>query len=117
MPAVDISGTLISCWPMVSVTRLNIGLPLRAATVPVEPPRALSGLRLGEVWAYPRASLFFVWRDAKIRCKQTAIGVLWIVSATCPHRPNRLPVLDGASAMAYRVCSSIALPPALWMNP
>jgi hypothetical protein len=44
---------------MVSVTYLNIGLPLRAATVPVEPPRALLGLRFGEVWAYPRASLFF----------------------------------------------------------
>jgi lipopolysaccharide transport system permease protein len=31
------------------------------------------------VWAYRELLYFFVWRDVKIRYKQTAIGVLWVV--------------------------------------
>jgi ABC-type polysaccharide/polyol phosphate export permease len=36
------------------------------------------GLRFGEVWAYRELLYFLVWRDVKIRCKQTAMGVLWV---------------------------------------
>ena len=36
-------------------------------------------MRLREVWAYRELLYFFVWRDVKIRYKQTAIGVLWVV--------------------------------------
>jgi lipopolysaccharide transport system permease protein len=36
-------------------------------------------LRLGEVWAYRELLYFFVWRDVKIRYKQTAIGVVWVI--------------------------------------
>jgi lipopolysaccharide transport system permease protein len=36
-------------------------------------------LRLREVWAYRELLYFFVWRDVKIRYKQTAIGVLWVI--------------------------------------
>ncbi|PYT80753.1 MAG: hypothetical protein DMG41_36450, partial [Acidobacteria bacterium] len=31
------------------------------------------------VWAYRELLYFFVWRDVKIRYKQTAIGVLWVI--------------------------------------
>src|SRR5881394_495136 len=48
-------------------------------TIRIEPPRSLFELRLGEVWAYRELLYFFVWRDVKIRYKQTAIGVLWVV--------------------------------------
>ena len=55
---------------------------LPAATgvvVRIEPPRKWVELRLGEVWAYRELLYFFVWRDVKIRYKQTAIGVLWVI--------------------------------------
>jgi len=64
---------------MASVTHPNVALPLRSSTVRIEPPRSLFELRFGEVWAYRELLYFFVWRDVKIRYKQTAIGVLWVV--------------------------------------
>ncbi|HLZ12615.1 MAG TPA: ABC transporter permease [Candidatus Acidoferrum sp.] len=45
----------------------------------IAPPRGLFHLRLGELWAYRELLYFFVWRDVKIRYKQTAIGVLWVI--------------------------------------
>jgi len=45
----------------------------------IEPPRGLFNLRLGELWAYRELLYFFVWRDVKIRYKQTLIGVVWVV--------------------------------------
>src|SRR5215467_4792983 len=45
----------------------------------IEPPRGLFHLHLNEVWAYRELLYFFVWRDVKIRYKQTAIGVLWVI--------------------------------------
>src|SRR5437763_15818918 len=53
--------------------------PSASATVRIEPPRSFFELRLREVWAYRVLLYFFVWRDVKIRYKQTAIGVLWVV--------------------------------------
>jgi lipopolysaccharide transport system permease protein len=45
----------------------------------IAPPRGLFHLRLAELWAYRELLYFFVWRDVKIRYKQTAIGVLWVI--------------------------------------
>jgi lipopolysaccharide transport system permease protein len=67
---------------MASVTQSSTALPLRSgasATIRIEPPRGLFELRLREVWAYRELLYFFVWRDVKIRYKQTVIGVLWVV--------------------------------------
>ena len=50
-----------------------------SSTIRIQPPQGLLELRLGEVWAYRELLYFFVWRDVKIRYKQTAIGVLWVV--------------------------------------
>jgi lipopolysaccharide transport system permease protein len=49
------------------------------ATVRIEPPRAWLELRLREVWTYRELLYFFVWRDLKVRYKQTVIGVAWVV--------------------------------------
>jgi len=49
------------------------------STVRIEPPRGWLQMRLGEVWAYRELLYFLVWRDVKIRYKQTAIGVLWVI--------------------------------------
>jgi lipopolysaccharide transport system permease protein len=48
-------------------------------TVRIEPPSGWVELRLSEVWAYHELLYFLVWRDVKIRYKQTAIGVLWVI--------------------------------------
>lgn len=48
--------------------------PLRIAA-----SRPLFRIPLGEVWAYRELLYFFVWRDVKIRYKQTAIGAAWAV--------------------------------------
>ena len=49
------------------------------AVVRIEPPRGWFDVRLAEVWAYRDLLYFFVWRDVKIRYKQTVIGVAWVV--------------------------------------
>jgi len=67
---------------MSSVTQASPALPVHSGastTIRIEPPSSLFELRLGEVWAYRELLYFFVWRDVKIRYKQTAIGVLWVV--------------------------------------
>src|SRR5437588_169381 len=67
---------------MASLTESSVDLPLHSgasATIRIEPPSGLFELRLREVWAYRELLYFFAWRDVKIRYKQTAIGVLWVV--------------------------------------
>jgi len=53
--------------------------PLAIPVTRIEPPRGWFDLRLKELWDYRELLYFFVWRDVKIRYKQTAIGVLWVV--------------------------------------
>jgi len=67
---------------MASVTQSSAALPPHSGfsdTIRIEPSRGLLELRLREVWAYRELLYFFAWRDVKIRYKQTAIGVLWVV--------------------------------------
>src|SRR2546430_7973991 len=45
----------------------------------ITPPRGWLDLDLREVWSARELLYFFVWRDIKIRYKQTAIGVAWAV--------------------------------------
>lgn len=53
--------------------------PSRPIVTRIEPPRGLFNLRLAELWAYRELLYFFVLRDVKIRYKQTAVGVLWVI--------------------------------------
>lgn len=48
-------------------------------TTIIVPTRGLSALDLRAVWAYRELLFFLVWRDVKVRYKQTALGVLWIL--------------------------------------
>jgi lipopolysaccharide transport system permease protein len=53
-----------------------------AAPAPVIRIRASSGrvpLQLSELWAYRELLYFLVWRDLKVRYKQTVLGVAWAV--------------------------------------
>lgn len=48
-------------------------------TLRIEPPLQWFELGLEELWAYRELLYFLVWRDVKIRYKQTIIGIAWVV--------------------------------------
>lgn len=45
----------------------------------IEPTRGWLSLNLQEIWAYHELVYFLIWRDMKVRYKQTAIGVIWVI--------------------------------------
>ena len=45
----------------------------------IAPATRLPRLDLRELWRYRELSLTFVWRDLKVRYKQTLIGIAWVV--------------------------------------
>jgi lipopolysaccharide transport system permease protein len=45
----------------------------------VEPRKAFWDLELGSLWEYRELLFFLVWRDIKVKYKQTALGVAWAV--------------------------------------
>jgi lipopolysaccharide transport system permease protein len=47
--------------------------------VRIAPPAGLFDLNLSEFWRTRELAYFFVWRDIKVRYKQTAIGATWAV--------------------------------------
>jgi lipopolysaccharide transport system permease protein len=45
----------------------------------IEPAQGWSLLNLRELWAYRELLYFLVWRDIKVRYKQTVLGAAWAV--------------------------------------
>ena len=45
----------------------------------IAPPHGWFDLNLGGLWQYRELLYFFVWRDIKIRYKQTVVGAAWAV--------------------------------------
>ena len=50
-----------------------------APVVRIEAQLGWFDLRLRELWAYRELLYFLVWRDIKVRYRQTVIGVVWVV--------------------------------------
>ena len=48
-------------------------------TVRIRPSRGWVALNLRELWEYRELLYFLVWRDVKVRYKQTALGIAWVV--------------------------------------
>lgn len=69
----------VDCAPSVGVSLPTPTLSLREPFYRIAPPRGLLDLNLREVWNYKGLLYFFVWRDIKIRYKQTAIGAAWAI--------------------------------------
>ena len=59
----------------------ELALPNVGSQAPVRivPHRGWLVLEFREVWAYRELLYFFVWRDIKVRYKQTAVGAAWAV--------------------------------------
>jgi lipopolysaccharide transport system permease protein len=45
----------------------------------IRPTRGWTSLGLSEIWEYRELLYFLVWRDVKVRYKQTALGAAWAV--------------------------------------
>src|SRR3977135_2975838 len=56
----------------------SAGLP-QIPVVKIEPNKAWSSLELRDLWVYRELLYFLVWRDVKIRYKQTLLGAAWAI--------------------------------------
>src|SRR5947199_1321963 len=45
----------------------------------IEPSRGWVSLKLRELWEFRELLYFLVWRDVKVRYKQTALGASWAI--------------------------------------
>jgi lipopolysaccharide transport system permease protein len=45
----------------------------------IEPTRGWVALQLKELWAYRELLYFLIWRDVKVRYKQTVLGAAWAI--------------------------------------
>ncbi len=52
--------------------------PAQPAVI-IQATKGWSSLQLRAVWQYRELLYFMVWRDVKVRYKQTALGVLWVI--------------------------------------
>jgi len=63
-----------------SATQMVVAVkPHESAVIRIEARRRWLALDLPELWAYRELLYFFVWRDIKVRYKQTVIGAAWAV--------------------------------------
>lgn len=53
--------------------------PLSQPHLRIRPSRGWTALHLADVWEYRELLYFLVWRDVKVRYKQTALGVGWVL--------------------------------------
>jgi lipopolysaccharide transport system permease protein len=51
----------------------------RKPTYVLEPRRDVFDLGVKAVWEYRELLYFLIWRDVKVRYKQTVIGVIWVI--------------------------------------
>lgn len=68
------SGEAWSVGPQ-ATPAVSLALP----HVAIRPARGWTALDLGELWQYRELLFFLIWRDIKVRYKQTALGASWAV--------------------------------------
>lgn len=65
---------------MTSLRTDNIpAIPSDIPQTRIEPSKGWVSLKLGELWAYRELLYFFIWRDIKVRYKQTVLGASWAI--------------------------------------
>lgn len=50
-----------------------------ARTLVIQSTRGWRSINLSELWAYRELLYIFVWRDVKVRYRQTVLGALWVM--------------------------------------
>ncbi len=48
-------------------------------TIYIKPPKGFAALNLRDLWIYRELVFFMIWRDIKVRYKQTLLGALWAI--------------------------------------
>ncbi|MBN1259939.1 MAG: ABC transporter permease [Anaerolineae bacterium] len=97
----------------------NVLNPEGFSGVVIQPSRGWGGLPLGEVWRFRELVFFLVWRDLKVRYRQSVLGALWIIiqplvtMAVFSLIFNRFLGIDSGNDVPYPVFSYTALLP--WM--
>ena len=70
----DSASVEVPAAPIVSQTA-----ELETTSIVINGGQKWSDLRLGELWEYRELLFFFLWRDIKVRYKQTFLGVAWAI--------------------------------------
>ena len=52
---------------------------MNSTIIKIKPKKTLSVDDIKELWQYRELFYFFLWRDLKVRYKQTLIGVAWAI--------------------------------------
>jgi lipopolysaccharide transport system permease protein len=77
----DVSSATAAVAPSKEPT-VSVSTPTGTAdttVIHIQPSSRWVPLRLGELWNYRELAYFFVWRDIKVRYKQTLLGAAWAV--------------------------------------
>ena len=48
-------------------------------TIYIKPSKGLAALNLGDMWLYRELIYFMIWREIKVRYKQTMLGAAWAI--------------------------------------
>ena len=87
--AVEPARASTSIDPVSTVEKIDVGVaapagaaaeelaPLSDRLTVIRPPSRIPKLDFQELWHYRELAMTLVWRDLKVRYKQTAIGVAW----------------------------------------
>jgi lipopolysaccharide transport system permease protein len=52
---------------------------IAVSTLRIQPSKGWVSLKLNELWEYRELLYFLIWRDIKVRYKQTALGATWAI--------------------------------------
>lgn len=61
------------------MTQLTKIISHEPTTIYIKPSKGLAALNLRDLWVYRELVFFMVWRDVKVRYKQTMFGMAWAV--------------------------------------
>ncbi len=65
--------------PQTSTATVNSAAADHLPTLRIEPTSGFVPLKIGELYEYRELLFFLVWRDVKVRYKQTALGAAWAI--------------------------------------
>lgn len=69
----------MSSTPTIATAESTTSHEARPPVLHIRPPSGWWAIPFGELWTCRELLYFFVWRDIKIRYKQTAIGAAWAI--------------------------------------
>lgn len=65
--------------PEIIQPEIPLGIDRGAHFMRIQPSKGWISLRLSDLWEYRELFYFLVWRDVKVRYKQTALGAVWAI--------------------------------------